>query len=110
MAAKENTVASRIIFDDLLELQREFKSRALPGEPLDLASELPIELLELGFTVRARRDSNGPIGMEVVNVVKREECVKRSIDGRRYFVRAKSRKGIVADHLIFELLTAIQLF
>src|SRR5690242_10830614 len=110
MAAQENPITSGIVLHDLLELKREFKSWALPGKPLNVASELAVELLEFGFPVRTRRNGDGPIGMQVINMVEREERVQRGIDGSRDFVRSERGDGIVADHLIFEFLATIELF
>ena len=110
MTAEENPIAAGIVLYDLLELKRQFEARALPGEPLDVAPELAVELFELCFSIRTRGNGDGPIGMQVINMVERKERVQRGIDRRRDFVRSERGDGIVADHLIFEFLATIELF
>jgi len=48
--------------------------------------------------------------MEVIDVRKREEGVQRSIDGGGHAVLAIGRERIVADHLVFVLFAAVDVF
>src|SRR5437763_1286413 len=90
MAAQKHSVASRVVLHDLLELQGQLKAGPLPRKPLYFASELPIEFLELLFSVRACRYRDRPIRVKVVHVVKRKKRMQRSINGGGDFVCAKS--------------------
>src|ERR1700733_3521276 len=109
MASKNEAFRSGIIFGGPFNQKRQFESRALPGNPHDLATELFIELFQLPFSVRARRQSDRPVWVQMIDMIEREKCMQGSIDGCSYAILAKRRKRIVADHLIFKLFPAVQL-
>src|ERR1041384_5235561 len=48
--------------------------------------------------------------MQMVDVQKREKCVQRRIDGGCNPILAERRKWIIAHHLVFVRLSAIQFF
>ena len=93
-----------------LDKQCKFKPRALPREPHDPAVEFLVELFQFALAIGARRQRNRPVGMQMVDVQKREECVQRRIDGGCNRVLAERRKWIIAHHLVFVRLSAIQFF
>src|SRR5262249_37585437 len=87
---------------------RQFESRTLPWNPGDLAIKFPIELFDLRLPVGARGQSDGPVGMQVIDMGEWQECVQWCVDRSRDPIFAESRKWIVAAHLVFEFFAAIQ--
>ena len=82
----------------------------MPGEPGDVAAVLLVELRKLVFAVGAGRNSDGPIGMEMIDVREGKEGVKRSVDGGGHFVLTEGGQRVEADHFIFVSFAAIQTF
>jgi hypothetical protein len=57
--------------------------------------------------VGARRDRDRPVGVQVVDVRKRQERVQRRVDRRRHRVLAERAQRIQRDHLVFVRFAAI---
>ena len=93
-----------------LDKQCKFKPRALPREPHDSTVEFFVELFQFALAIGARRQRNRPVGVQMVDVQKREECVQRGIDGGCNPALAERRKWIVGHHLVFVRFAAIQFF
>src|SRR5580704_1986226 len=110
MAAKDEAFGSGIVLNCAFNQKRQLKSRALPGYPYNLAIKFFVELFQFAFPIRTRSQSNRPVRMQMIHMSKREECVQRSINGCGNAVFTESREWIVADHFIFVLLAAVELF
>ena len=82
VASQKNSLRSGITLHSCFEHQRQFKTGALPGKPQNLSPELAIEFFELTFAVRAGRDGDRPVRMQMIDVIVRNKCLERSIDGR----------------------------
>src|SRR5581483_10193381 len=74
-----------------------------------LAAELLVELLQFPLAVGTCGQGDGPVGMQVIDVREGKEGMQRGIDRRRYAIFPECRERVVADHLVFVLLSPIQL-
>src|SRR4051794_9201674 len=110
MAAKNDAVAVGVRFHRALQHQAKFKTGPLPRKPDDLVLEAAVEFFQLRVFVFAGSDGDGPVGVQVVNVLERKEGMKWSVDGRRRATGAEGTEWVVGDHLIFKLLAAIHVF
>ena len=90
-----------------LQHQRQLEPGPLPGHPDDLAAVVLVELLELRLPVGARGEGDRPVGMQVIDVVERQERVERRIDRRGDAVLAEGAQRVEADHLVLERLAAV---
>ena len=102
MATQNQAIGIGIFLYALFQHERQFETRALPRNPDDVAAEFLVELFHLAFAVGGSCHGDGPIGVEVVNVIPGEESVQRGIDGRRNFILAESGERIVGHHLVFK--------
>ena len=107
MAAEDDAVAAGIVLDRLAQHQRQLEAGPLPGHPDDLAAVLLVELLEPGLAVGARRQRDRPVGMQVIDVVERQERVERRVDRGRDAVLAEREQRVEAHHLVLERLAAV---
>ena len=107
VAAEEDPVASRVLLDRAANHQRQLEARPLPRHPDDAPAVARVELLEFPRAVRARRERDRPVGMQMIDVRKRQERVQRRVDRRRHAVVAERAQRIEADHLVFVRFTAI---
>src|SRR6266700_6008554 len=80
MAAEDKSHGAGIVFDRPFNQKCEFETRALPGNPRDLATKFFIELIQLSFSVGARRQGDRPVGMQMVHLGEGKEGVQRSVD------------------------------
>src|SRR5580765_1381578 len=80
MAPENQAFDGGIFFHRALDEKTEFKPGPLPGNPRDLASEFPVELLQLTFAVCARRQRNRPVRMQVIDVREGKKSMQRSVD------------------------------
>src|SRR5689334_23364479 len=110
MAPEEDSFSARIALHCSFEHECQLETWTLPGQPYNPSPELAIELFQLALAIGACRDGNSPIGMKMVNVVVRNKCVQRRINGRSNFVFAKSGEWVVPDHFVLEFLSAIEFF
>ncbi len=78
------------------------------GSHTNFASELAVEFFQLALAVGAGRDSDGPVGMQMIDVVVGQEGVQRRVNGGGNAVLAEGGKRIVSDHLVFVRLAAIE--
>src|SRR6185436_19081224 len=69
VAAEDDAVAARHGLDRFPEHQRQLETRTLPGDPDDATAVARVELVELRLPVRAGRQSNRPVGMQVIDVI-----------------------------------------
>ncbi len=100
MSAEHDAVAARRRLDGFLEHQRELESRPLPRHPRDAPAVLLVELVQFLLPVGAGGERDRPVGMQVIDVRKRQECVERRIDRRGDAVLAERAERIKADHLV----------
>ena len=107
VACEDQAIAARIITDGCFEHQREFKSRTLPRKPGNLSTEDPVELFHPSFAVRAGRECDRPIGMQMIDMRERQKRVQRSIDRRSHAILPKSGERIIAHHVVFVLFTPV---
>src|SRR5437763_12705050 len=108
MPAENNAFCATILRDRTLELHGQLESWPLPWQPNDLSPELPIEFVELLSAICAGGESDGPIGVKMIDMFEWKECMQRRIYGSSDFVFAESRKRIIADHLICVDFAAVQ--
>src|SRR5438477_8580881 len=109
MAAKNKALGSRIIFDRPFNHERQFESGALPGNPNDFSTKFSVELIQFSPSVGARRQCDGPVGVQMVHMGEGKEGMQWSVDGCRHPILSECRKRVVADHLIFVWFPAIEL-
>ena len=107
VAAEDQPVTARVGVDRALQHQRELESRALPGHPDDLPAVLLVELFQLPASVGARRQGDGPVRMEMVDMIERKKRVKRRVDGSGHAVLSERAKRIEPHHLVLERFTPI---
>src|SRR5579872_1273255 len=110
MTSENEAICRWILFNGAFNHERKFESGALPGKPCDIAVEFFVEFFQFALAVGAGSQCDGPVGMQMVDVREGKEGVKRSIDGSGDTIFSKSGERIVADHLIFKFLTAIEVF
>ncbi len=107
VAAEDDAVAAGIVLDRLAQHQRQLEPRPLPWHPDDLAAVLLVELLEPGLAVGARRQRDGPVGMQMIDVIEGQERVERRVDRGGHAVLAEGEQRVEAHHLVLELLAAV---
>jgi hypothetical protein len=107
VAAEHDSVAPGMLLDRAAQHERELESGALPREPDDAAAEFPIELVELLTSVPARRQRDGPVRVEVIDVRERKKRMQRRIDRRRHAVLTEGTERVQADHLVLVRFAAI---
>src|ERR1700691_3580584 len=107
MTAENKALRSIGVFDGPFHQKREFESGTLPRYPRDLASKLFVKFFQLPFTIRARRQSNSPVRMQMIYVREGKECMNWGINRRGNKILAKGRQRIVANHLIFILFATV---
>src|SRR5882757_70955 len=103
MPTKHDTVAIRSLFNNSFEHHPKFKSGPLPGQPYKLMTKLMIELLHLGLAVGRGSERNPPIGVQMINVRKRQKRMKRRIDRSCNWVVPKGTERVHIDHLVLEI-------
>ena len=109
MPPEDEALSSGILLDRLFDHQGKFKSGTLPRQPGDLSSKLTVKFRELLFSIGTGSECNRPIGVQMVHMIKMQKSVQSCINGRRYTILPKRGDRIVAHHLIFEFLAAIDL-
>src|SRR5215208_5641434 len=87
------------------EFEAEVEARALPWQETDFAAEY---LFGEPFGILRRGDGNHRIGMNVIDVLGRNEGVQRRIDGSRPRVEIERAMVEIADHLVFMLEPAVK--
>ena len=107
VAAKDNAVAAGRLGDGLAQHQRELEPRPLPRHPHDLAPVLLVELFELLLAVGARGEGDCPVGMQVIDVRKRQEGMERGVDRRGDTVLAEGAQRVETHHLVLVLFAAV---
>jgi hypothetical protein len=80
VASEDDAVTAGRRGHRLAQHQRELEAGTLPGDPDDAAPVLPVELLELARPVRARRERDRPVRVQVIDVRKRQKRVQRRVD------------------------------
>ena len=80
VAREDDAIGVRAFLDRLAQHHRELESRPLPGQPDERAVETAVELVELRPAVGARREGDRPVGVEVIDVIERQERVQRRVD------------------------------
>ncbi len=80
VAAEDKAVAAGLPGHGLPQHQRELESGPLPRHPQNPPPVSPVELVELLAAVRAGGQRNRPVGMQVIDVVERQERMERRVD------------------------------
>src|SRR5215831_9101807 len=80
VTAEDDAVAAGTGLDRLAEHQCQLESGTLPRYPGDPASVPAVELLEFLRAVRAGRERDRPVRMQVIHVRERQKRVQRRID------------------------------
>ena len=80
VAAQNDSVAVRLLFDGSLEHHSEFESGTLPGQPHQFVIVESIELLHLFEPVGCGGKRDCAIRMQMIDVPERQEAVQRRID------------------------------
>ena len=101
VTAEHDSIASRVLKDGAAHHHGQLKARALPRHPHKGVLEGAIELLHLFFAVGGCRHSDGPVGMQMIDVAEREETVERRIDRGDRGVHAESAKGVEIHNRVF---------
>ena len=109
VTSQEQALNTGIFLYGSFDQQSQFESRTLPWYPDDLAIKFLIELFQLALTVGTGGHRDRPVGVEMIDVQKRQKCMQGSVDRGGYTVLSKCRQRIVADHLVFILLATIEL-
>ena len=107
MAAENEAIRIRRGLDRATEHQRQFETWPLPRHPDDSAPVPTVELFDLAIAVRARSQSDRPVGMEVIDVIEWQERMQRRINRRGDAVIAKSTERVIPDHLVLVGLATI---
>ena len=107
VTAENNAVAARRFADGLAQHEGQLEPWPLPGHPDDLAAVLLVELLELLLAVGAGRERDRPVGMQVIDVRKRQEGMERRVDRRGHAVFAEGAQRVEAHHLVLVLFAAV---
>ena len=66
-----------------------------------------VELRQLPLAIGAGGQRDAPVGMQVIDVVERQERVQRRVDRRRDAVLAERAQRIEGDHLVFVRFAAV---
>ena len=101
MAREHEAVARGIRLDGAANHHRELEARPLPRNPHDVPAVSRVELLEFPHAVGARRQSNRPVRVQVIDVRERQKCMERRVDRCRDAVAAKRAQRIQIHHLVF---------
>ena len=96
-----------MIHDSLSKHQRELEARTLPRQPRDVPSVPAVELVELLAAVRARGERDGPVGMQMIDVVEWKKRMQRRVDRRGDAVLAEGAQRIEGDHFVFVRFAAV---
>src|SRR3954465_5878041 len=107
VTAEDQPVGARRALDRALQHQGQLEAGPLPRHPQDLSPVLTIEFLELALAIRTGRQSDRPVGMQVIDMRERKKCMQRRIDRSGDAIFAKRAEWIKRDHLVFERLAAI---
>jgi hypothetical protein len=107
VAAENDPIAAGPCLDGLAQHQRKLEPGPLPGDPDDPPAVRLVELLQLLAAVRARRQRDRPVGVQVIDVRERQECMEGRVDRCRDAVLAERAQRVEPHHLILERLAAI---
>jgi len=110
MTAEDDAVAAGILLDRPLQHHGQLKTRPLPGYPGELMAEFLVELLHLLPPVGGSGECDGPVGVEVVDVIEGQKAVERGVDGGRDGVVAEGDQRIERNHLILARDAGVDLF
>ena len=110
VAAEDEAVGVRVFLDAFFEHEGEFEAGALPGDPDDVGAEFLVIFAHFALAVGAGGDGDGPVGVEVVDVIPGEEGVEGGVDGGGDFVVAEGGEGVEGDHLILKGFAAVDVF
>jgi len=80
MTAEDEAFNTGILRYRPLQHQREFEAGPLPGEPPNFPAELPVEFVELLFAIGTGSERYGPIRMQVIHVIKRQERMQSRVN------------------------------
>ncbi len=105
--AEQDAVAAFRLVDRLPQHQRQLEARALPRDPCHAPAEPVVELRELHPAVGAGRQRDRPVGVQVVDVRKRQERVQRRVDRGGDPVLAEGAERVQADHLVLVRFAAV---
>ena len=73
VATENKAFCFRTFSYGLLNQERQFKARALPGNPHDVATEFSIKLSQLPVAIGTCRQGDGPVGMKMIDVQEGKE-------------------------------------
>jgi hypothetical protein len=107
VAAQDDAVAARMFLDRLAQHQRQLESRPLPRDPDHAPAVLAIEFLQLLLAIRARRQRDRPVGVQMIDVRERQERVQRRVNRSGHPVLAERAERVEADHLVLVRLAAV---
>ncbi len=97
MAAEHDSVELRLCRDEVAEAQPEVEAGTLPVEPAEPAAECGFDVLA---AVGRRCERDQGVGMEMVDVSRRQEAVQRRIDRRNGAARAEAGVVEQTDHAV----------
>ena len=109
VAAEDDAVAAGCFRDSLAQHHAELEAGALPGEPGELVAELFVEFLHALLAVGGGGESDGPVGVQVIDVREGKEAVQRRVDGGRGGVVAEGDERIELDHRVLFVDAAVLL-
>ena len=107
MAAEQDAVAPGMRFHRAPQHHAELETRPLPRQPDDVPAVSRVELRQLPFAVGARGQGDAPVGMQVIDMVERQEGVQRRVDRRGDPVLAERAQRVERDHLVFVRFAAV---
>ena len=109
VAGQDDAFRVGMLVDRASQHHRQFESRPLPGQPDELPGEPAVELVEFRPAVGARRQGNGPVGVQMIDVAERQEGVQRRVDGRRHAVVGDAEARVVRHHPVFVRFSLVHL-
>ncbi len=107
MAAEHDAFQPRVVARHAAKLQPEIEARPLPRQKAELAAEyLPGQLLR----VLGSRDGDDGVGVDVIDMLVRNEAVQRRVDGGRARIQAERAMVEQSHHLVLVREAAIGAF
>ena len=80
MSAENDPIASGVVLDGATQHQSQLEAGTLPWQPGNTSLEALVELRQLVLAIGTRRQRDRPVGMQVVDVIERQEGVQRCVD------------------------------
>ena len=107
VAAEQHAVASGMRGHGAPQHHAELETRPLPWQPDHAPAKSRVELRQLAFAVGARGQGDAPVGMQVIDMVERQEGVQRRVDRGGHPVLAERAQRVERHHRVFMRFTTV---